>query len=285
MNVCADVRIHEHVRIQEVCQKWVDASISKTINVPEEISYEEFKDVYRLAYDSGLKGCTTYRPSEVRGSILSTSTGESKSSEVKMEGSTNIPTYAVARIQRPELISAATAKISWPGLSSSLYLTIGYIDDKPYEVFLNSKDQKALEWTMALTILMSLSLRMGVPLDTLSEEFQQVHALEGGWADAGDGSGKQKYWPSLIAFLGHKMKQMTQPFNGSTSLISLEGSTDESSKPLTGLGGLATGVATAETKILYSGPKLTQCKSCKQYAVTKLNGCDTCTNCGDSKCS
>lgn len=275
MNVCADVRIHEHVRIQEVCQKWVDASISKTINVPEDIDYEDFKDVYRLAFDSGLKGCTTYRPSEVRGSILSTGTEKSNPTQEEVVAEAALgASYAVVRIERPELIQASTAKISWPGLSSSIYLTIGYIDGKPYEVFLNSKDQKALEWTMALTILMSLALRMGVPLEILSSEFQQVHALEGGWADAGDGTGKQKYWPSLISFLGHKMRQMQEPTSGSASIITLAGSPDEPGQPQ--------GVSGSQGSEARQAGK--QCKSCHQYAVQKIAGCDTCTNCGDSKC-
>ena len=277
MNVCADVRIHEHVRIQEVCQKWVDASISKTINVPEDIDYEDFKDVYRLAFDSGLKGCTTYRPSEVRGSILSTGGEQSKATQEQVVAEAAMgASYAVARIERPELIQASTAKISWPGLSSSIYLTIGYIDGKPYEVFLNSKDQKALEWTMALTILMSLALRMGVPLEILSSEFQQVHALEGGWADAGDGTGKQKYWPSLISFLGHKMRQMQEPTSGSASIITLAGSPDEPGQPQ--------GVSGSQGASEQSQAKGKQCKACHQYTVQKIAGCDTCTNCGDSKC-
>lgn len=50
-----------HVDIQAVTQKWCDSSISKTINVPTDMPYEEFKDIYMYAYDSGLKGCTTFR--------------------------------------------------------------------------------------------------------------------------------------------------------------------------------------------------------------------------------
>ncbi|MCU9849018.1 adenosylcobalamin-dependent ribonucleoside-diphosphate reductase [Defluviimonas sp. WL0024] len=63
----------DHVRMQAAAQKWVDSSISKTINCPEEISFEAFKDVYMAAWDQGCKGCTTYRPNEVTGSVLSTS--------------------------------------------------------------------------------------------------------------------------------------------------------------------------------------------------------------------
>ncbi|SLN37948.1 adenosylcobalamin-dependent ribonucleoside-diphosphate reductase [Roseisalinus antarcticus] len=62
-----------HVRMQAAAQKWVDSSISKTINVPEDIGFEAFKDVYMEAWDTGCKGCTTYRPNDVTGSVLSVS--------------------------------------------------------------------------------------------------------------------------------------------------------------------------------------------------------------------
>jgi len=51
----------EHVDIQSAAQYWIDSSISKTINVPTDIDYENFKDIYLYAYDKGLKGCTTFR--------------------------------------------------------------------------------------------------------------------------------------------------------------------------------------------------------------------------------
>ena len=51
----------QHVDIQAAAQKWVDSSISKTANVPTEYPYEDFKDIYRYAYEQGLKGCTTFR--------------------------------------------------------------------------------------------------------------------------------------------------------------------------------------------------------------------------------
>lgn len=51
----------EHVDIQAAAQKWVDSSISKTINVPSDMSFEDFKEVYLYAYEKGLKGCTTFR--------------------------------------------------------------------------------------------------------------------------------------------------------------------------------------------------------------------------------
>ncbi len=60
----------DHVRMQAVAQRHVDSSISKTVNCPKNISFEDFKDVYMEAYLQGCKGCTTYRPNDVTGSVL-----------------------------------------------------------------------------------------------------------------------------------------------------------------------------------------------------------------------
>lgn len=59
-----------HLRMQAAAQRFVDSSISKTINCPADISFEEFERVYLDAYDLGCKGCTTYRPNEITGSVL-----------------------------------------------------------------------------------------------------------------------------------------------------------------------------------------------------------------------
>ena len=72
----------DHVRMQAAAQKWIDSSISKTINCPEDISFEDFKEVYMAAWDQGCKGCTTYRPNDVTGSVLSVSEAEEKVPEL-----------------------------------------------------------------------------------------------------------------------------------------------------------------------------------------------------------
>jgi ribonucleoside-diphosphate reductase alpha chain len=61
----------DHVRMQAAAQRWVDSSISKTINCPEDISFDDFKNVYLQSWELGCKGCTTYRPNDVTGSVLS----------------------------------------------------------------------------------------------------------------------------------------------------------------------------------------------------------------------
>lgn len=73
----------DHVRMQAVAQRHVDSSISKTVNVPEDISFEDFKSVYMMAYETGCKGCTTYRPNDVTGSVLSVKEEPKKEEQVE----------------------------------------------------------------------------------------------------------------------------------------------------------------------------------------------------------
>ena len=66
----AELPIEAHLAMQAALQTFVDNSISKTINVPAQTSFADFAPIYRLAYDKGLKGCTTFRPTAARGTVL-----------------------------------------------------------------------------------------------------------------------------------------------------------------------------------------------------------------------
>ena len=70
-----------HVDIQAATQYWCDSSISKTINVPTDTKFEDFKDIYMYAYDQGLKGCTTFRfnPEALQGVLVKQSDLETTS--------------------------------------------------------------------------------------------------------------------------------------------------------------------------------------------------------------
>ncbi len=64
-----------HLDMQAALQPYVDNAISKTINVPEDYAFEEFRNLYQLAYEKGLKGCTTFRPNPVTGAVLTDAEG------------------------------------------------------------------------------------------------------------------------------------------------------------------------------------------------------------------
>ena len=67
----SELPMRAHLDMQAAMQPFVDNSISKTINVPQDYPFSEFRDIYEVAYDKGLKGCTTFRPNPVTGMVLS----------------------------------------------------------------------------------------------------------------------------------------------------------------------------------------------------------------------
>jgi ribonucleoside-diphosphate reductase alpha chain len=67
----SELPVRAHLDMQAALQPFIDNSISKTINVPETYPFHDFQRIYDLAYDMGLKGCTTFRPNPVTGTILS----------------------------------------------------------------------------------------------------------------------------------------------------------------------------------------------------------------------
>ena len=111
----------EHVRMQAAAQKWIDSSISKTINCPEDISFEAFKDVYMAAWDQGCKGCTTYRPNAVTGSVLSVSEEGEKVPEADTGADV---VYISEPLSRPEALEGQTYKVKWPDSEHALYITV-----------------------------------------------------------------------------------------------------------------------------------------------------------------
>lgn len=63
----------DHVAMMQAVQPYIDTSISKTVNIPADYPYEDFKDLYHHAWRAGLKGLATYRPNNILGAVLETS--------------------------------------------------------------------------------------------------------------------------------------------------------------------------------------------------------------------
>lgn len=65
-----DCTVDDHISVLAIAQKYCDSSVSKTINVPESCTYEEYQDIYIRAYNNGAKGITVFRPTELRGAVI-----------------------------------------------------------------------------------------------------------------------------------------------------------------------------------------------------------------------
>lgn len=247
----------EHLRMQAAAQRWVDSSISKTINVPEDIPFEDFRNVYEEAYEQGCKGCTTYRPNDVTGSIL-------KVNKDKKDA----PVAASEKPERPRRLEGATYKLKWPNEPHAFYITFtDQVDDagnrRPYEVFINSKSVEHYQWMVALTRMVSAVFRRGGNVSFVAGELREVFDPKGGaWMSGG-------YVPSLIAAIGNVVAEhMTEIGYG-----------DFKGQP----------IVDQETKgeveiIQTTAAPQHQCKDCGSFNVKKEGGCEVCKDCGSSKC-
>src|SRR5690606_27108293 len=126
----------EHVAVQAAVQDFIDSSISKTINVSAEISFEDFKSVYLDAYEKGLKGCTTYRPSDVRGSVLSLEEAPSEAPQAALPLEAPAAgeryekdgvVYMSKPLERETVLPGFTYKLQWPESDHAIYITINDI--------------------------------------------------------------------------------------------------------------------------------------------------------------
>ncbi len=250
-----------HVKMQAAAQKWVDSSISKTINVPADIGFEAFKEVYMQAWDTGCKGCTTYRPNDITGSVLSVESEE----KVPMPVEGGEVVYMSEPLDRPTELEGATYKLKWPDSSHAIYVTVNDIvldgRRRPFEVFINSKNMEHFAWTVALTRMISAVFRRGGDVSFVVEELKAVFDPRGGaWMNG-------KYIPSMLAAIGGVLE------NHMINIGFLEGE------------GLGLKEDPTANVVNLEAPRGPACPSCGSYDMRKVEGCLTCASCGHSKCA
>jgi ribonucleoside-diphosphate reductase alpha chain len=256
----------DHVRMQAAAQKWIDSSISKTINCPEDISFDAFKEVYMAAWDQGCKGCTTYRPNAVTGSVLTVSeSSEQSPAEAHASLTEGEVVYLTEPLDRPAALEGQTYKVKWPGSEHALYITINDIiisgHRRPFEVFINSKNMEHFAWTVALTRMISAVFRRGGDISFVVEELKAVFDPRGGAWMGG------KYIPSILAAIGGVIEQHLV----SIGFIEGEGMGLKSDPK-------------AEVIAIGGAPRGKACPSCGDYDMRMVEGCMTCGSCGHSKC-
>ncbi|MCY4287784.1 MAG: adenosylcobalamin-dependent ribonucleoside-diphosphate reductase [Aestuariivita sp.] len=262
----------DHVKMQAAAQHWIDSSISKTINCPADISFDAFRDVYMRAWETGCKGCTTYRPNDVTGSVLSVEKKEQEDTrstvaEITRESLTSRSDviYMSEPIKRPEALEGNTYKLRWPDSEHAIYITINDIiqNDKrrPFEVFINSKNMESFAWTVALTRMISAVFRRGGDVSFVVEELKAVFDPRGGaWVNG-------KYIPSVLAAIGGVIEQ---------HMLAIGFLTQE------GLGLKSDSTAVV---VQFDSGRGQPCPSCSQFEMRMSEGCMTCAACGYSKCS
>ena len=239
----------DHLAMQAAAQGLIDSSISKTINCPEDIAFEAFQDVYREGYRLGCKGLTTYRPNAVTGEVLSDPAPSAPAAPQE-------PKLA----PRPETLPGETYKISWPESAHAVYVTINDVETggerRPFEIFVNSKNMEHYAWTVGLTRMISAVFRRGGDVGFVPEELKAVFDPRGGGWIGG------RYVPSLLAAIGGVIERHLAGLKGDSPPTAAVGKPARS--PARALGAL--------------------CPRCGGHELVRKEGCDTCFDCGYSKC-
>jgi ribonucleoside-diphosphate reductase alpha chain len=270
----------DHLAVQAAAQPFIDSAISKTINVPAAIGFAAFEDIYHSAYDQGCKGCTTYRPNDVTGSVLSAAPefeepADAMSAEAAIaamdEPELPLPlplpreqrgdvVYMTRPLDRPEALLGRTYKIKWLESDHAFYITINDIEKdgrrRPFEVFINSKNMEAYAWALALTRMISAVFRRGGDVSFVVDELKAIFDPRGGQWMGG------RYVPSLLAAIGEVIER---------HMIEI------------GFMGLRP-PAPVQAAMPREGAPAHFCPRCGEASFVHVEGCDSCLSCGYSKC-
>ncbi len=302
----ADLSPRQHLDMQAALQPFVDSAISKTINCPEDLSFENFKDVYQKAYALGLKGCTTYRPSPMRGAVLKSAdktvsqTANPQKEEV-LKGparlfnqtgtiqQTKDPdatiVYMAKPLEREQELHGITYKLKWPQSDHAIYVTINDIEldgrRRPFEIFINTRNLEHYSWTVALTRMISAVFRRGGDVSFVAEELKAVFDPQGGcWI-------KGRYVPSLLAAIGEVIETHMHKIGFSSQdehahKVPMPNVFNAEQSPNDAL--LNPDPAPGTPQNTPSSQRARLCQRCSSGHLIRRESCWQCPHCGFSQC-
>jgi ribonucleoside-diphosphate reductase alpha chain len=249
------------VKMQGVIQRYVDSSISSTVNLAEDVSIDTVADIYMTAYKSGLKGITVYREGSREG-ILQTedyakkqATGKTGQEDKKAKGPR----------QRPTVTFGVTERVKTG--EGYLYVTINEDEDGLCEVFttIGKAGGNAAAQSEAISRLISLSLRSGIEPREIVKQLKGISGPSPVW----DGQGGQILsTPDAIGKVLERYIENRATYRAQRGLPEIDPSPAGSAKGSTPSDAPRT---------------LTTCPECGS-TVEHVSGCVVCYNCGWSKC-
>jgi ribonucleoside-diphosphate reductase alpha chain len=217
--------------MQAALQPFVDASISKTVNCPKDMPFEDFEQLYMDAYEAGLKCCAAFREGAIANAILQAKPKPKEDEPIiSAEAAADLtmpfpdrlrPSYTWQEIPpkaevmdliyeasgvlhkptpRKSRMPGYTHKIKWGG--HAVYITINdNADGSPHEIFINSKNSEHYAWSVALTRLITAIWRRGGDTSFVTEELKAIADPRGGlWMEG-------RYIPSIQAAIGYVIEE------------------------------------------------------------------------------
>lgn len=286
-----DLIPEDHVKVQAVIQKYVDASISKTVNAPKNHTVEEVKKLYNMAYKLGLKGITYMRDGSRPGVL-----------ERKEENKPKAPQIVTPAVKlRPMVVQGATYRIETP--VGTAYITINTNgNNEPLEVFINVGKAGTDVYAMAegLGRMISLSLRVSSYLPGTDRVRKVIDELQGigGGRTLGFGKEKIRSLPDAVA------KVLNMHFSSLNGQLPLSVTNGNGHAAANGNGNGTSQIfeSKGNGQVQVEKPKLISetvqpslmeqpkaasfdiCPSCGEASLAHEEGCSKCYGCGYAAC-
>lgn len=259
-----DVDWVSKVHMQGEIQKWVDHSISVTINLPENVSEKLVDELYVTAWKSGCKGVTVYREGSRSGVLISNKKEEKKASS-------EFP----APLKRPKVLEADV--IRFKNENEDWIAFIGMMDGRPYEIFTGITDEDTLP--IPKSIVKGKIIKVKEEDGSARYDFQYTDKY--GYVNTLGGLSrlfKKEYWNYAKLISGVLRYGMPIP-----DVVNLVSSLNVDSDMISTW---KNGVVRAIKKYIPNGTKASKgkCSECGSESLVYQEGCLTCTNCGNSKC-
>ena len=277
-----DVDWLNKVRMQGAMQKWVDHSISVTINLPNDVSEELVGQLYVEAWKSGCKGCTVYRDGS-RDGVLIDAKSDKKSDKEKEKKDGKEPTLAPCDCEprqvvetRPRILEADVVRFQ--NKKEKWVAFVGLLDGRPYEIFTGLQDDEE-------GIVLPKTVEKGWIIKNLDENGNKRYDFQftnkRGYKVTIEGLSEKfdkEYWNYAKLISGVLRYQM--PIDLCIKLI---GSLDLGSE---NINNWKNGVERALKKYVQDGPvvKGEKCAVCGSESLVYQEGCLICKNCGSSRC-
>jgi len=289
-----EMTAQEHVAMMQAVQPFVDTSISKTVNIPEDYPYEDFKDLYRQAWTAGLKGLATYRPNSILGAVLETTpvkkdepaAPQPPAGAPAMPSAVYDPMRSVIEKRPAGGLPAVAEKIEyWTSDGQQrLYLIVTFLPvptadgkgmvERAIEFFMPvGQSGESQQWITATMRMLSLAARGGF-LDRALSDMRKVTWDRGpvrlGTYEKADGTHVPRWHDSEVAAIGYAIESLI-----ARRAMAAQGDLFDADELPVNEPAVDSSAAVAPG--VMAGKKYPECGA---HAMIRKDGCDYCTHCG-----
>ena len=288
-----DMSATDHIAMMEAVQPFVDTAISKTVNVPADYPYDDFKNLYQQAYNARLKGLATYRPNAILGSVLHVPPTEAEAAPAAVVAPAPVvdPMRTVIERRPQGALSAVAEKIDYWTQEGhkTLYLLVSFLPvpvpgggtvDRAIEFFMPvGQSGESQQWITSSMRLLSLAARGGF-LERALSDMRKVAWDRGpvrlGTHQKEDGTQVPMWHDSEVAAVAFAIQNIQAQRNSTHTNNYNRRATDVQNESDTLLPQQESALASAPLPVM-AGKK---CGECGAHAVIRKDGCDYCTQCG-----